>query len=424
MDNDEPNITVPPSAQVPGPSSDVSDTVDSTSINNAAAADQLADELLADKTPSREGSATPIAIDDIDDLDEEAIEREHAKVLQRHTKWQRLREIDAMNAAMNGSTPITPAIETTPIVRATTATSFRAPAISLKAVDAYHGKTIKEHRDFVTVNRKMHAISPDQFPTDKDKITWASFHLKGTVSNTWERELKRKPFGTPTEYTWDTWVSWLRDQVEDPLNRHRSSAYAYKKLAQKDGQTARDFLHDFETLEEDMEEMAEGIKMDNFHASLRDKLRRAINATGRVFQNRDEMVQCATTLEAGNAWLLSDKNRRGSGDGRTDHPKRNTGGWQSNRTEPRNFPRRDRNDHGNTPRYGNNQGNTPAAGVNAIQQSFRDRPDMPHWNSPIGTCFRCGAKGHHSRFCPQNPNPPPGARVNNIQETKKEEARP
>lgn len=276
-------------------------------------------------------------------------------------------------------------VDTTPAPSArSTEPHLREPSLALAKIPLYRGLSLKEHREFTKQCRKHHEVSPGSYATDERKIAIASMYLVDTVSDAWERE-RRRDGAAP--HTWDTFVEWLRDQVEDPDNRRRTSAQELKNLRQKGGQTARQFLADVETLEDDLPLFTEEQKISNFWTGLRPSLQNAINATGREFSTREEILRCATTLEKGNSTLLG-LSRRGSPTREYTTKRRMFESDRSGRAPRRNYAR---TGPAPPPRYGRS---TPATAPN--QSSIGPRTG----DAPAGPCWTCNRTGHQKRDCP------------------------
>jgi len=359
------------SAQLP---ESVRDSIEPSDEDIATPEETTTPEVVIEVPTSVDPIAKPLREDVGEDLDIDTLK---AKINEAKRRLLQ-KELESLHEAEDNFQPSMVTASTKP-----TSSSDRhehepkEPTISLPKIDLYHGHSMKEHREFVKQCRRHHAISPNTFKSELKKVNIAATLLRGTVSDSWEREVVRNPNG----HTWESFTRWLLDQIDDPEKRRRDSYTQLKKARQRGGQTARQLLHEIEMYEDDLPEYTEDQKISNWWTALGDDLQRALNATGREFKTRDEYVKCASTLESGNPNLIPRRDGPTPGryrNDRFDGPPRRSSNFGNNDNRARDAPSRPRRA----------DGGTPAAGVN-LEPTNR-RPDG---------CWTCGEAGHLKRDC-------------------------
>ena len=102
----------------------------------------------------------------------------------------------------------------------------------------YHGKTVREHREFIRECKGAFRLTPENFPTDESKIIWARQYLDEDQKKLWVNEEDKNP---DYEFTWQEFIDFLLNQIEDPVNRGLDIAQQYTDAYQRQNQTVRQF---------------------------------------------------------------------------------------------------------------------------------------------------------------------------------------
>ena len=80
----------------------------------------------------------------------------------------------------------------------------------------YYGKSRREHCEWVRDADVAFALTPWNFQGDMERIIWAMQALKSDLKEQWHNKCARDPVVTQS---WDYFVTFLLDKIEDLINR-------------------------------------------------------------------------------------------------------------------------------------------------------------------------------------------------------------
>ena len=94
--------------------------------------------------------------------------------------------------------------------------------------------------------------------------------------------------------TWDEFVLFLADEIDDPVARLATAHEKYAEAKQRENQNARTFLTYLETLETQMTPYTEDQKLYHYFSRLRKDLRLAITDHNLIPATRRELYSLAS----------------------------------------------------------------------------------------------------------------------------------
>jgi hypothetical protein len=111
----------------------------------------------------------------------------------------------------------------------------------------YQGKTLKEHAEFTHNAYQAFDVHGNRWnPDKKAKVAWAVQSLKGEPSNTWEQDPQSKSL----DCSFEEFLEFLKDLVQDPVNRQLSKVIKYETARQGDTQLVNSFVAHLTQLEQ------------------------------------------------------------------------------------------------------------------------------------------------------------------------------
>ncbi|OCK72854.1 hypothetical protein K432DRAFT_387664 [Lepidopterella palustris CBS 459.81] len=118
-------------------------------------------------------------------------------------------------------------------------TAEEPPTVELQPekLSLYHGKSVREHREWTRSAENAFSLAPRKFKQDITKIAWTAQFLRATPATTWQNIAARES----NDYTWDEYKEILLNLIEDPVNRQRRAAQLYAEARQKPHQSAQEF---------------------------------------------------------------------------------------------------------------------------------------------------------------------------------------
>lgn len=256
-------------------------------------------------------------------------------------------------------------------------------SVKPKDLSDYHGKSRREHRDWVRDANVAFENAPDYFPDDYGKIVWAMQFLQGDPKEQWHNEREKEP---EKARSWSYFETFLLDKVQDPINRQLDVNQSYTDARQRTSQTASQFEAYFSSLEAQLPPSDEPQRVAALMTRLLPELQDAIVRAGEVPKTRNGVISAATRIENTEKRANARSTRGKSG--------QNTQGSGGNR--------------------GKNKSNKPSEGDRAAQ-SRRDRETNASRRSNAGEprgkapkskeylkqveCYNCHKKGHYSNEC-------------------------
>ena len=168
--------------------------------------------------------------------------------------------------------------------------------IKPKSPTLYSGASLKQYRDYIRDCELSHRNAPDSFPEEEDLVTWAMQYLAGDTKESWWAQFElMQESGEPL--TWDFYKTYILDTQLDPVNRGIDAAVQFNKAAQRDSQTTRAFATYLATLEEQLPETSEAVRVQHLFSKLRLDIQLAITNNGVIPATREGLIILATTKE-------------------------------------------------------------------------------------------------------------------------------
>lgn len=239
-------------------------------------------------------------------------------------------------------------------------TAVYAKEIEPEKLPFYHGKNVREHKDWTYDALNAFRLAPRKFHAGYKKVSWAAQFLRGTPKTLWNEHERTLPPDSLID--WDYFSEFLLDQIEDPVNRELDALQAYEDAKQREGQTTATFNSYLLTLESQLPDLkSERERRNGLLTKLRPDIRAALNNLITIPQTRDGVVTTATRLENNKKRLRE---------------------YQST-TKP-----------------------DKKSKLNARDQKEKPKGTDPKGNQTKGpffkgiTCFNCQKEGHYSSSCP------------------------
>lgn len=232
----------------------------------------------------------------------------------------------------------------------------------------YKGKSVREHNDWCESAETAFELTPENFPTDKDKILYAMQFLGDDPRATW-REHKRAI--SLDDISWEYFTNHLLNLVEDPVNRQLNAVQAFYDAQQRSSQSAASFHTYLSHLEAQLPEpFTEVHRKLAFFAKLRPDLRSALTNYQNLPETRDGMVALAARLESNVQRTPSGSNSQGRKRSRQEAASRGSERHDGAAQQPRRLDER-------------------------VEPRARPRRPLSEVE-----CYKCGKKGHIAPYCP------------------------
>lgn len=164
-----------------------------------------------------------------------------------------------------------------------------------KDSEKYLGKSIKEHRNFMRACETAFKLAPVTFPTEADKVSWATQHIADELRESWYAHWERQTDEPP--YIWESFKGHLLDLVADPIERLLDAATKYSEARQWQGQSIQAFAAYLDTLEDQLTPYSDKHRVQHLYSKLRPKLKAAITIHRMVPETRDELITLGAALE-------------------------------------------------------------------------------------------------------------------------------
>ena len=252
-----------------------------------------------------------------------------------------------------------------------------------KDLKVFHAKSTREHRNWVRDAEEQFRLTPQNFITDEDKILWCNQFLGDDPKEQYHNE-KAKDLNDVS--TWDLYVSFLLNLIEDPVNRELDIAQAYADASQRPTQSVREFDAYLNSLEAPMLPYSEEQRTSHFFTKLRLEIRAAVTDVQTVPTKRNELVSLVTRLE-------NNRKRRNPDKGKGSHASSHG------------------NNRGGKSGGSGSQANTNQQGVGETTASRnkkqkgskpktqRDQKSAEEFLATI-QCHKCKQMGHYANKCP------------------------
>ena len=247
----------------------------------------------------------------------------------------------------------------------------------------YHGKSIREHRDWTRDAQTAFRQAKLYFPTEKSKILYAMGFLKGDPKEMWYNHESEHPAGTQT---WEDFSTFLLNKIEDPVNRSLDAQQRYEDAHQLQTQTVQQFNAYLEGVEAQLSfPYSEQQRVTQFFTKIRPELQIQITNVGTDLpKTKAALLALATRLEVNvrktNPQYAKSKNGN------------NTGG-QGGKKRKRD---KGNDNEGESNKDNNNKKESRAKRKQNGGSSNTGKKDHSHL-----TCYNCDKPGHISTNCPE-----------------------
>jgi len=170
--------------------------------------------------------------------------------------------------------------------------------LELPVPEEYFGKSLREHRRWISSMEQYFVAQPRHFAEAKNKVLFAATFLRGSVSSAWARYEANI---TLSAFTWNDFKTWLHDQVHSPQWRGWTAVIRFEKLHQLPNQSTTSFADVFlqyreEAVPEDMRNSDE-YWARVFFAKLRPEIRREIESGKNPPTGFQDLVLYASQIE-------------------------------------------------------------------------------------------------------------------------------
>jgi hypothetical protein len=298
----------------------------------------------------------------------ETPEQTHARLAALLAKRRIVEEIEDMRRQLAGEAPASQTESAAGRKRAVSSTAETSEAhrsfYPEKSTPIFEGKTLKDVTIFKTRwEIQFAAIVPP--PDERRRVAIAATGLRGMALESWGRRTE------PIE-TWDEFIEWCRNLVQDPANRTLNAYIRLKHAQQRKGQSVRDFVNYIEEQEKDIpdEEDNRLRKAWTLLTGLDDDIRQGVLRENKDITSREQVIVAAQRQEE----LLRRREKR-----------------EEKRDETPQTPSR----RGTRP----SQGRQPSTSSQTSGTRGKEEKSSREETTPR-RCFKCQKPGHIAKDCP------------------------
>jgi hypothetical protein len=276
--------------------------------------------------------------------------------------------------------------------RSYTDDSSRSSAIRLATPDLYYGKTLKEHTNFIWQCDVNFRRDPRQFNDDVAKVLYAMQYLRGEPRDRWRA---RETEQGRDQASWQIFLDFLLDLIQNPVNRQLNTAQRYADARQRVHQSVHTYVTYIESLEDELPPYTEEQRRLHLLTTFRPEIRTALTNHQTIPDTRVDLIALAARLEEN---MNNQRTTGGEHQTRRDVAR---GAPVTNRVEKR-YTEVVRNigplRGANAQPVGSQRG---GHGQKRGQFPIRQHAGSgnPGSNSASVTCWRCGRVGHYATAC-------------------------
>ena len=254
------------------------------------------------------------------------------------------------------------------------------PKLRPMKLNEYHGKSIREHREWTRDAQTAFRQAKAYFRTEESKILYAMGFLKGDAKEMWYNHESEHPADT---LTWKDFTTFLLDNIEDPVNRSLDAQQRFEDARQLQSQSVQQFSVYLEGVEAQLYyPFSEEQRVTQFFTKIRPELQIQITNVGRELpKTRAALLALAIRLEV---------NVKKTNPQYAQKQKNHNNGGQGGKKRKRDKGNDDHNDDNR------NNGNKESQSKRKKKggSSGNGKKDHSHL-----TCFNCGEPGHISTNC-------------------------
>lgn len=256
---------------------------------------------------------------------------------------------------------------------------------------SYKGTSEGEHLRWFADLKKKFLKSPEYFTTELSRIVYCMDALEDNPNTQWNTYINDHGWST---VTFGFFERFLHDLVADPINRRLLAYERFEEAKQRSDQKVTVFKAYLEELEANLPPMASELKANLFLAKLRPELKNKILSTGRVSDNREDIVAQAIMQEN-----TMGRERRGGGGSNTHSKTANQGSSTQTKSQgSRSLESRITNPNKSGSKGKGGPPAQPQSGANSKRKGDTEQ-------QPGIVCWHCGKPGHKIPECPNKDKP-------------------
>lgn len=247
--------------------------------------------------------------------------------------------------------------------------------LTVPMVKAYSGSNYAAYQSFIRSCEHVFRTRPVTYRKDVDKVLYGIGALEGNPSTTWYRHEEK--FGR-LDMSWDTFKTFLLDDLFPPEIRLRDVHKKYREAKQKPGQNVHGLIRYLEELEAQMVPVTEDHQMSTILGALHPWIEAQVSSRLESPKTKSELVQLALKVESTSSFRPSStSNVAGRGN---------------------QMPVRDVGDSTRLGKRGRNDNDGPGF---PVTKPRRDEPTERQGQRDFSKtkCYNCGEMGHIKDQC-------------------------
>ena len=188
--------------------------------------------------------------------------------------------------------------------------------LNVVEVDLYTAETYAKCVIFIAQCLQAFQQKPATYDTAKGQILFAKAFKRGDVVIKWQTH--EEAVGLDN-ITWETYVTWLRDDVWPPHLRIHDGFLKYRSVRQREGQTVAQLIAYIRSIEDILPSQKSSMRMNTLLGALKPTLREEIIKHNSSVTTRELLEPLAQKLEA-----IDNNYNRTKANGRREAPSRPT----------------------------------------------------------------------------------------------------